>query len=299
MKIPGEVPHSAPDPVEQQRLCAIRPYVREANEVFRETWHLKERRLFDFLLVHILEGSGRFTVAVNPFDVEAGDLILIPPDTLHEMRGDAPGTRMQYIHFDLLYDPERSHWSASVPGGTTDLSEWYGQMHPPVHDPVIGIRRGKIKPINQVVITELMRRIVLEYSRTQKNNLIVSGLVTQLIGHLLDAQADSTLNGRQIRAVESAMQQIQMNETLNLATLPKQYGISPSHFRKLFRDHFGQSPREARQAAKMKAACDALIYSDLSISEIADRLGFTNIHNFSRAFRKAIGRSPTVYRHGV
>ena len=45
-------------------------------------------------------------------------------------------------------------------------------------------------------------------------------------------------------------------------------------------------------------ACDDLIYSDCSITEIADRLGFTNVHNFSRAFRKAIGQPPTAYRAG-
>jgi AraC family transcriptional regulator of arabinose operon len=50
--------------------------------------------------------------------------------------------------------------------------------------------------------------------------------------------------------------------------------------------------------AKIRAACDYLIYSESNISEIADRLGFTNVHNFSRAFRKATGQSPSAYRSG-
>lgn len=298
LKLPGETPHPTPDFMEQQRLRMLHPYVREANETFRETWHLKERRLFDFLLVHILQGTGRFTVAGQTFNIAAGDLIWIPPDTLHEMRGDAPGTKLQYLHFDLIYDPDRSHWSAHIPAGATDLSRWKDRIHPPLADPVLQSWCGKLNVVNQTLVTELLRKTVFEYNRAQKSTLTIAGLVTQLIGNLLDAQEKSSLSSRQVRAIENAMQQIQMNEMLNLETLARQHGFSSTHFRKLFREHFGQSPREARQAAKMKAACDALVYSDLSVSEIADRLGFTNIHNFSRAFRKAIGCAPTAYRNG-
>ncbi|QHI68783.1 helix-turn-helix domain-containing protein [Tichowtungia aerotolerans] len=297
-KIPGELPHTPPDLKGQQRFGALCPYVREANEVFRETWHLKERKLFDFLLVHILRGTGRFTVADETFNINTGDLIWIPPNTLHEMRGDAPGTKLQYIHFDLIYDPKRSHWSASIPAGTVDLSRWKDRIHPPLDDSILRNWCGKLDAGNQTRVTELLRKIVFEYNRTQTSRLTIAGLVLQLTGHLMEAQQASSLSNRQIRAVENAMQQIQMNETLNLEILSRQYGLSSTHFRKLFREHFGHSPREARQAAKMKAACDALVYSELSVSEIADRLGFTNIHNFSRAFRKAIGRAPTAYRNG-
>ena len=76
------------------------------------------------------------------------------------------------------------------------------------------------------------------------------------------------------------------------------HGLSPTHFRRLFREHYRQSPRDAHLAAKMRRACDDLVYSDLTITEIADRLGFTNVHNFSRAFRKAIGQPPSSYRAG-
>ena len=300
-KIPGAVPHRPPPAASQHRMLAFTPYVREAIETMRPTWHIRSRKLFDYLLLHWIDGGGELTIGDRVFTAQDGDLFWISPNTLHEMRGDAPGTLLRYIHFDLHYDPDRSHWSARIPGGTTDLSAWPERMHPPVDDPVIGSWCGKIEPGNPALISELLRRIILEYNRTETSNLVVSGLVKQLLGHLLEGHgSESQLGIRHARVIENAMQHIQLHshEKLNAETLVRQHGISPTHFRKLFKEHYRQSPRAAHLNAKMRTACDFLIYSNLSVSEIADRLGFTNVHNFSRAFHNAIGCAPTAYRAG-
>ncbi len=300
-KLPGELPHIPPALAVQKRLQSFIPYVREAKETIRPTWNIQPRRLFDFLLVQLMEGTGEFTIGGKRYVASAGDLFWIPPDTLHEMRGDAPGTLIQFIHFDLIHDPERSHWSANIPGGTTDLSAWPERMHPPIDDPIVGSWCGKLHGHNPAHVTEILRRIIMEYDRTQISNVLIAGLVLQLIGHLLgNKQEDSLLNAHHAKTIENAMRHIQLHnhEKLNIETLARQHGLSPTHFRKLFREHYRQSPRTAHLNAKMRTACDCLIYSDLNITEIADRLGFTNVHNFSRAFSKSIGQPPSAYRAG-
>ena len=299
--LPGELPHTAPAKASQERLHSLRPYVREAQEGFRSTWHIKPRRLFDYLLVHILDGTGWFTIGDRSYTAAAGDLFWIPPDTLHEMHGDAPGTRLQYIHFDLNYDPARSHWSAHIPGGTTDLSPWPSTLHPPIKDPMIGNWCGKLQNLNSAWVREVLHRIIMEYNQLQVSTLAVAGGVLQLIDHLLGSRHnDSPLAPHHVRTIENAMRQIQSqcSEQLKIETLARQHGFSPTHFRRLFHEHYRQSPRDAHLAAKMRRACDDLIYSTLSITEIAERLGFSSVHNFSRAFRKAIGQPPSVYRTG-
>jgi AraC-like DNA-binding protein len=299
--IPGEQPHQPPSTDEQKRILLLAPYVREAQESRRPLWYIKPRRLFDFLLVHWIEGTGNFSIGDKPTPIQSGDLIWIPPNTLHEMRGYAPGSLLQYIHFDLYYDPNRSHWGASIPGGAEDLSPWPCYMHPPINDPIIRQWCGKINGGNSTTITEVLQRIILEMNRAQTSNLMISGLVSQLIGHLINQQnPKQPINRHHTQAMEHAMQQIQLHsyEKLNFDTLARQHGLSPTHFRKLFREHYQQSPHTVHLNAKMRAACDCLTFSTLTISEIADRLGFTNVHNFSRAFRNIIGRSPSEYRSG-
>jgi AraC-like DNA-binding protein len=41
------------------------------------------------------------------------------------------------------------------------------------------------------------------------------------------------------------------------------------------------------------------MFSDVNVSEIADALGFSNVHNFSRAFKSAMGVSPRAYKKGA
>jgi AraC-like DNA-binding protein len=299
--IPGELPHTAPTAVSQQRMLCLRPYVREAQEGFRPTWQIPSRRLFDFLLVNLLEGTGTFIVGETAYSATDGDLFWIPPDTLHELRGNAPGTRMQFIHFDLIYDPVRSHWSAHIPGGTTDLSPWANWKHPPLEDPVIGSWTGRLEGYHPALVRDLLHRIILETNRAQVSTLAVAGMVLELVGHLLGSgHIDSALAPHHVKTIEHAMRHIQQpcEEPLSIEMIARRHGLSPTHFRRLFREHYRQSPRDAHLAAKIRRACDDLVYSDLSVTEIAGRLGFTNVHNFSRAFRKAIGQPPTAYRTG-
>ncbi len=48
--------------------------------------------------------------------------------------------------------------------------------------------------------------------------------------------------------------------------------------------------------ARIRRACELLAYSNLNVSEIAQQLGFSTVHNLSRAFRALNGVPPTTYR---
>ncbi len=50
------------------------------------------------------------------------------------------------------------------------------------------------------------------------------------------------------------------------------------------------------RARRIENAMDHLKYSDMNIGQIADSLGFTNQHIFSRLFKQQTGLSPSQYR---
>jgi AraC-like DNA-binding protein len=252
----------------------------------------------DYLFVNILEGTGGFRVGENAFHVSAGDQVWIPPDVLHEMEGFAPGTRIQYMHFDLMYDPQRSHWSANIPSGTTDLQKWKHLKHPDIAEPVIGSWCGLLRKTDDTVITDIMRRIVLAYQQTQQSDCLISGLVLELLHFLMQAQEETRFSREQHIKMMDAMQSIKRSgaSQVPVALLAKKFGMSASYFRSCFKDHFGQSPRQAMIQVQMETAMDYLCYSNLSISQIADELGFSTVHNFSRAFRRFSGNPPSHYR---
>lgn len=69
-----------------------------------------------------------------------------------------------------------------------------------------------------------------------------------------------------------------------------------SSLRHLFKRVFGCSPREMMQRLRFQHAKSLLLESRSSIKDIADRCGYQRQHEFSRAFRRQTGVSPTVWR---
>lgn len=72
-------------------------------------------------------------------------------------------------------------------------------------------------------------------------------------------------------------------------------GVSTVYFRKMFRDVFGISPISYVQNLRIKKAKEMLKSDYGSITQIALSLGYNNIYDFSRAFKKHTGVSPTKY----
>lgn len=71
---------------------------------------------------------------------------------------------------------------------------------------------------------------------------------------------------------------------------------SHSNLAKKFKEYMGMTVVEYLVKTKMGNAQEYLLQSDLSINEIAARLGYQSVTNFSATFRKEIGESPAQYR---
>lgn len=76
----------------------------------------------------------------------------------------------------------------------------------------------------------------------------------------------------------------------------KQYadfcGLSVSQFYRVFKTFTGMSPHDYVLQARINKAKDFLLYSNLSVSKIADITGFSNQNYFGRMFKKYTGVSP-------
>lgn len=83
---------------------------------------------------------------------------------------------------------------------------------------------------------------------------------------------------------------------LTNSILAKEAMISEVYFRKLFKENFGTSPKQyihELRILKAKNLLSSNVYS--SIASIAEETGFSNIYQFSAAFKKATGYTPTEY----
>ena len=67
-----------------------------------------------------------------------------------------------------------------------------------------------------------------------------------------------------------------------------------SNFRKLFRQKTGLPPNEFLISIRMEKATDLLYNSPYTIAEIAEIIGYSDSHYFSRLYRKKKGVAPSA-----
>lgn len=86
---------------------------------------------------------------------------------------------------------------------------------------------------------------------------------------------------------------------LLLADIAREVGLSTTHYSAMFRRQTRCGPIEFFNRLKIQRACEQLILTSQSVSEIAYSLGFDDPLYFSRCFRRHIGISPREYRAGA
>ena len=85
------------------------------------------------------------------------------------------------------------------------------------------------------------------------------------------------------------------NKTIKNDDLANLCNLSTVYFRKLFAETMGVSPITYVHELRIKKAKEMLKSDYGSITDIAESLGYLNIYDFSRAFKKHAGISPSKY----
>lgn len=90
-----------------------------------------------------------------------------------------------------------------------------------------------------------------------------------------------------------------LHQDLTYHDICREFLMGKSRLYQLFEEQVGQSPMDYFAALKMSEAKRLLREGELTVSQISDCLAFSSIHNFSRAFKKRVGMSPTAYRKKI
>lgn len=83
---------------------------------------------------------------------------------------------------------------------------------------------------------------------------------------------------------------------LSIEKLADFIGYSKTHFMTVFKQHTGTSCTEFVIKVRLSKACELLINSTSPILEIANKIGFNNLSNFNRQFKRYHNMTPSQYR---
>lgn len=230
-----------------------------------------------YLIHYIISGKGTYSVLGNSYTVQKGEAFLIFPDTITQYTSDRidPWTYI-WIEFGGL-KVERFLTDAGLSPKT------------PIYSP-------------------LTQESSAELEALMKNSLIYHDNPLKLMGnmyHILETLIRTTSINRppknntlQEFYVHEALLFIERHykENITVSQLADWCNINRSYFGKIFRNTIFMTPQKYIIKYRMNVACSLLRDTNENISNIASAVGYENQMNFSRAFRKELGMSPSEWR---
>ena len=217
--------------------------------------------------------------------LQAGEAILLPPETLHSEEVSAGGeARLAWIGFGSAVPPPA--WAGCPVVLGDDAAE--------VIQAFLAVYREHSRPGNGPRIRLAIQTILLLISRQA---LARAGEAVPTSAPAL-ADADPGLNPRQLRSVEAAAHTLRenLNSRLTIAQIAAYHSLSAAHFSTLFHRRYGTTPRAFLRRARVEKAEELLALSDLSVKEIAAITGFVDSPHLCKAFRALRGVTPRAVR---
>lgn len=87
-----------------------------------------------------------------------------------------------------------------------------------------------------------------------------------------------------------------LHTPIRLEQLPERFCYSRSSIKRIFREETGMSVTEYLKQLRLERAMELLTTTDLSVSAVAEAVGYSGVFYFSNVFKKATGYSPSSYR---
>jgi AraC-like DNA-binding protein len=232
-----------------------------------------------YLIHYIISGSGYYSLNQNTYCLHAGDAFLVYPNT-------------EVVYYADKNDPWEYAWvgftgsDASMILKATDFS--------PETPFILGV------PFGEDVHHQILHIYDARGNGFEHAVEMTGRLYTMLALFMHEAMHSATQNSAN-SYVQKSIEFINSNYSyaITVEDIADYVGVSRSHLFRSFETVLGQSPKEYLTEFRMKQACYLLEHSDLSITAIANSLGFDNSLYFSKTFHKQKGVSPKEFRQSA
>lgn len=244
-------------------------------------WHGRQHHHapHQFELHFFLRGVGRFRNGSQTFPIEAHSLHFTPPGMEHQIL--ATDILRPITYYAILVNVAEDDSLAQI------LEGFCGKSGQP----------RRLGEAHRFFFAEL-----LEYHASGRPELLrAAEHEFQAFLYRLAAQRGAQTVRRGHTHVDRALviMQDSLEQSLDLDTLCSRLNLSKEHLVRLFTEQMGISPMKYFGRFQMEAAKAMLSSTRLQVQEISERLHYENPFNFTRAFRRAVGQSPSQYRQQV
>lgn len=263
-----------------------------------ENWIHMTRELTDYELVLVTEGSLAIECDGAEYVVNEGEYLIMSP--CRQQKGTKNGyCSFYWVHFEAEEAGDEARAGSAdaekAGAGITD-AEKYGQDN---HETTITLRRQDICAYKEriIILLKELQDADKRYRDRILNNYLTGALITEL-----SLQGSTDMSFKTSRSQEQLNSDIKtyiswhISESLKIEDIASYFEYNEKYLTTFFKKMNGVPLKQYILKEKTEYAKSILTESNTTVSEVAYSIGFSDVHNFSNAFKKITGMAPGVYR---
>ncbi|MBE7029363.1 MAG: helix-turn-helix domain-containing protein [Clostridia bacterium] len=235
-----------------------------------------------YQLMYIASGEGNVIIKEDLLNVKKGDVVFIEPNVKHGVDLNTSNITTYEIKFDIL-DEEIDAIARTI--GVIHYEE-----DNKIKNLILKIidECKELRPYYKKSVENFISQIIIYLTR--QKSLMEEDEEKMLVSYERHSSLASKIK---------AYIDFNYSKKVSLIDLADMFLVSQSHLCREFSKNFGLSPIKYLNNLRIEKAKELLSISDYSIGEIAYKVGFNDIHYFSRYFNKQENVSPAKYRKTI
>ncbi len=223
-----------------------------------------------YIIHYVISGKGFF----NQHEVGAGQGFLI-----------TPGMKEHY------YADEKEPWEFLwVISGDPAMSKLFDLLNADKHT--------KIFEFDYLPAVKKLSSFLIENCNSTYDSFEMLEIFIGLFKHYQKNDLQNKVKTNSEVYIEAVEKYIFSNihQKITISELTRFLGVSQPYLYKIFKEKFYKSPKQYILDQKLTSAQKLLVETNMSITYIANSVGFQDVLSFSKSFRSKFGISPQSYR---
>ncbi len=263
----------------------------EPSYSFHEEWMHNGLHCHDFYEIFIhYRGGTHYCIDNRAYSIKPYQLIIIPPFVMHGNLAN-----QVYHNYERAFLYITPHTLSQVAANILDLNSFLSSY----------LKHGafmyQMEEEDALLCRQLLQDMVADFEDESQLGRLDNQRKLMHFIQLVCSTLQRSEPSQQPIVVNEAMQDVlsyingNFTQPMKLETLARQFGISVSYLSHGFVKYTGRSVYDYILYRRVLHAKE-LLYSDMPLSEIAEKCGFTDYSSFLRSFKKMAGVSPKEYR---
>ena len=248
------------------------------------SWHFHP----EFEIVYLPSGKGKRFIGTRISEYADGDLILLGPNIPHNCFNVGFESE-EYEQYVIQFKGEDVRQAGKYFKEFRGIEKLLIEANAGLT--VSNAQKHKIgKMIKQMLNLSPLERLLQLFRVLQK--------IADAPYESLEAMQYLTVSVANTERIREIYTIIENNYHTNISTrqIAQQMGMTESSFCRFFQKSTGKTFKQALTEVRIQNACNLLVNSDTSISNIAFDCGFNSLSLFNRLFKRIIDDTPNSYR---